>query len=92
MLASFESAKRLTKSNNALDTTITDSTQKLTNLLISLDATKYAAVYEEIEALHEEGMKKIQEANTPVRAEYQYSVYQNKIYTLLFACENGGQS
>ena len=92
LLASLENAKRLTVNEDTVAAAITAASGKLDALVNGIDSQKYAPVYAEIEELYYEGLEKILTADTVTRVNYQYSKYENKILTLIYACDKGGQA
>ncbi len=91
LLLSLENAKRLTVNPDELALAKTEARDKLDSLVGGLDSAKYAPVSDEIDALYYEGLKQIVDADTPIRVNYQYSKYENKILTLIYACDGGVQ-
>lgn len=89
---SIELCQRLTVTDDALQAAVFETCSKLDALMASVDRSKYAAVYSAVEECYYEGLEKTYAATTPSNARYQYSVYQNKILTLLYACEKGGNA
>ena len=92
IVRSILAAKRLTVTEDALSLAVAETCERLDALMNSIDRVKYAAVYEAAEEYYYEGLAKVYEATNPTSARYQYSVYQNKIMTLLYACEKGGNA
>ena len=90
LLSSLAAAERLTPNVSGLSAAIATAVGRLDALMTSVDRTKYAPVYEQIEALYYEGLQAIYNADTPAHAEYTFDIWQNRIYTLIFACRQGG--
>ena len=90
LLSSLAAAERLTLNANELSVAVANAVGKLDALMASVDRAEYAPVYGQIEKLYYEGLQAIYDADTPTRAEYTFCTWQDRIYTLIFACRQGG--
>lgn len=89
LLLSLNNAKRLTVTKAELASVVSALCDRFDELCASIDPVRYAPVYDETQAYYYEGLQKILTANTPTRANYQYSYYENKILNLIYACDGG---
>ena len=83
LVASLALTKRLTPDEKERNRAFLSAFDRLSDLMVSVDRETYASVYDRIEALYEEGLEAINAADTATRVEYQYSIYQGRIRTIL---------